>query len=146
MGYLQHLLSGEKSFNTATPNSPSVGEIGLDVATGGVDSSQVVQNPDGDTLERLEYIQENMNQGQDLSAVLAEGNDAGGSVITNVGTPVIGTDAATKDYVDARSTASSVFINGGNPAYCTRTISSEGIVGDVVLNRLLECDIDKRCD
>ncbi|WP_394975878.1 hypothetical protein, partial [uncultured Croceitalea sp.] len=37
---------------------------------------------------------------QTLSEVLAEGADAGGTVITNLGTPIVGTDAATKDYVD----------------------------------------------
>lgn len=35
-----------------------------------------------------------------LAEVLAEGNDADGSVIEGVGTPVAATDAATKDYVD----------------------------------------------
>lgn len=43
-----------------TPGSPEVGEVGLDTTTGDVDSSQVVQNPDGDLLERVEFIQENM--------------------------------------------------------------------------------------
>ncbi|WP_170251928.1 hypothetical protein, partial [Aquimarina intermedia] len=46
------------------------------------------------------------NEIQNLGQVLTEGNDAGGSVITNMGTPVIGTDATTKDYVDTAITAS----------------------------------------
>lgn len=135
-GYLQHLFSGDKSFNTTTPSSPSVWEIGLDVSTGDVNSSQIVQNPDGDLLERVEFIQENMNnldeaevdtmvanngyltaESQDLNAVLTEGNDAGGSVIANVGTPVASADVATKSYVDSVDAASS----GGFSPYCYYT-------------------------
>src|SRR5690606_11570106 len=37
---------------------------------------------------------------QTLSEVLSEGNDAMGAVITGLGAPVVGSDAATKDYVD----------------------------------------------
>ncbi|CAN0606587.1 unnamed protein product, partial [Ectocarpus sp. 12 AP-2014] len=40
------------------------------------------------------------NEIQDLANVLGEGADAGGTVVTNLGTPVAGTDATTKDYVD----------------------------------------------
>lgn len=100
-GFISHLLSGDKAWETVSPNSPEVGEIGLDLTTGDVDSSQIVQNPDGDLLERIEFVQENMNQGQDLASVLLEGNDAGGVVVTNLGTPTANTDAATKEYVDA---------------------------------------------
>ncbi|WP_205783316.1 hypothetical protein, partial [Flagellimonas allohymeniacidonis] len=40
------------------------------------------------------------NEIQDLDAVLAEGNDAGGSAITNLADPTNAQDAATKNYVD----------------------------------------------
>ncbi|WP_350294068.1 hypothetical protein, partial [uncultured Croceitalea sp.] len=42
---------------------------------------------------------------QTLAEVLTEGADAGGTVITSLGTPVAGTDAATKDYVDTQVAA-----------------------------------------
>ena len=42
---------------------------------------------------------------QTLSEVLTEGADAGGTVITGLGTPVVGTDAATKTYVDTQVAA-----------------------------------------
>lgn len=38
---------------------------------------------------------------QNLTSVLAQGNNAGGSIITNLGTPVSAADAATKAYVDS---------------------------------------------
>src|SRR5690606_22638646 len=41
---------------------------------------------------------------QTLSEVLAEGNDALGAVITGLGAPTVGSDAATKDYVDGLDT------------------------------------------
>lgn len=40
---------------------------------------------------------------QDLGNVLTEGNDAGNSTITNLGTPLTPSDAATKAYVDAHT-------------------------------------------
>ncbi|WP_378185440.1 beta strand repeat-containing protein [Aquimarina sp. W85] len=43
---------------------------------------------------------------QNLSEVLTEGNNAGGVVIDNIGTPVDGNDATTKDYVDTAIAAS----------------------------------------
>ncbi|WP_339339065.1 MULTISPECIES: hypothetical protein, partial [unclassified Croceitalea] len=42
---------------------------------------------------------------QNLSEVLTEGADAGGTVITSLGTPTTGTDAANKDYVDTQVAA-----------------------------------------
>ncbi len=43
------------------------------------------------------------NELQNLSEVLTKSNNAGGIKITNLGAPVAGTDAATKNYVDAQS-------------------------------------------
>ncbi|CAN0606772.1 unnamed protein product, partial [Ectocarpus sp. 12 AP-2014] len=43
---------------------------------------------------------DDQNEIQDLANVLGEGADAGGTVITGLGTPVAGTDAVTKAYVD----------------------------------------------
>ena len=43
------------------------------------------------------------NELQNLSEVLIKSNNAGGIKITNLGAPVIGTDAATKNYVDAQN-------------------------------------------
>lgn len=84
MGYLQHLVSGDKFFNTTTPDSPSADELGVDLATGDVNSSQVVQNPDGDVLERVEFIQENMLTSVDWSEINNKpaGLDDGDDVLT----------------------------------------------------------------
>jgi len=43
------------------------------------------------------------NELQNLSEVLIKSNNAGGVKITNLGAPVAGTDAATKNYVDAQN-------------------------------------------
>ncbi|MEB8330270.1 hypothetical protein OO009_12970, partial [Flavobacteriaceae bacterium KMM 6897] len=40
------------------------------------------------------------NEIQNINEVLTDGNDAGGLLVKNIGTPVAGTDAANKDYVD----------------------------------------------
>jgi hypothetical protein len=40
------------------------------------------------------------NEIQNLSQVLTQGNDAGGTIITNIGAPSANSDAATKSYVD----------------------------------------------
>ncbi|NJB38190.1 hypothetical protein HCO57_16435, partial [Croceivirga sp. JEA036] len=42
-----------------------------------------------------------LNEIQNLSEVLADGNDGGGAAITNIGDPTNAQDAATKAYVDA---------------------------------------------
>lgn len=42
------------------------------------------------------------NELQDLSEVLGEGNDAGGSTISNLGAPEYDNDAATRSYVDGK--------------------------------------------
>src|SRR5690606_19463799 len=53
---------------------------------------------DGGSVDLSKYL-DNTDE-QTLSEVLTEGNDAMGSVITGLGAPVQGSDAATKDYVD----------------------------------------------
>jgi hypothetical protein len=45
------------------------------------------------------------NEIQDLSDVLAQGNDAGGTTITNLPAPVADSDASTKAYVDSQGSA-----------------------------------------
>ncbi|WP_211089743.1 hypothetical protein, partial [Robertkochia marina] len=55
-----------------------------------------VDDPDADATNEI----------QDLGEVLLEGNDAGGSVITNLGVPTLASDATTKQYVDDAITAS----------------------------------------
>ncbi|WP_170251923.1 beta strand repeat-containing protein, partial [Aquimarina intermedia] len=78
------------------------------------------------------------NEIQNLGQVLTEGNDAGGSVITNMGTPVIGTDATTKDYVDTAITASNqtvVSADAGN-------LVVAGTDGGAFLNSVNDADAD----
>ncbi|MBL7472756.1 hypothetical protein [Robertkochia sediminum] len=53
------------------------------------------------TVDYVDGDKSDINEIQNLTQVLGEGNDAGGAVITNLGTPVAGSDAVTKDYVDA---------------------------------------------
>ncbi|MCH8232426.1 MAG: hypothetical protein IIB82_07260 [Bacteroidetes bacterium] len=42
------------------------------------------------------------NEIQNLSDVLGQGSDAGGAIINNLADPIVATDAATKNYVDAQ--------------------------------------------
>lgn len=74
-GFLQHLISGDKDLDTASPATPASGKVGLDVTTGDVNSVEVVQNPDGDLLERVEFIQENMLEG--WGAISVDGGNVG---------------------------------------------------------------------
>jgi len=64
---------------------------------------------------------------QDLADVLANDASAGGTVITNVGTPVATTDAANKDYVDTSLAALSV---DDADADATNEIQTLSISGD----------------
>src|SRR5690606_17640959 len=84
---------------------------------GSVNLSMYLDNTDDQTLSlnvntleledggsvNLEKYLDNTDE-QTLSEVLAEGNDAQGAVITGLGAPVLGSDAATKDYVDGLDT------------------------------------------
>lgn len=58
------------------------------------------------------------NELQNLSEVLTRSNNAGGVKITNLGAPTVGTDAATKNYVDAQNAAQnlSTILATGNDA------------------------------
>jgi hypothetical protein len=69
---------------------------GLTAGTGIAINSGVVSNTgDGDN--------DSNNELQNLSEVLTKSNNAGGIKITNLGAPVAGADAATKNYVDAQN-------------------------------------------
>ncbi|MEB8345062.1 hypothetical protein OO010_03325, partial [Flavobacteriaceae bacterium KMM 6898] len=66
-----------------------------------------------------------VNEIQNINEVLTEGNNAGGLLIKNIGTPVAGTDAANKDYVDNVLTAS-------NPIKAYGTVTSGGYLANGV--------------
>ena len=69
---------------------------GLTAGSGIAINSGVVSNT-GDTDN------DPNNELQNLSEVLTKSNNAGGIKITNLGAPVAGTDAATKNYVDTQN-------------------------------------------
>ncbi len=56
-----------------------------------------------DAQSALDLDKDPTNELQNLSQVLAKGNDAGTQKITNLGTPTVAGDAATKNYVDAQN-------------------------------------------
>ncbi len=83
---------------------------------GGGDMTTTIYDPDGDGLINQSQNSQTVNNltiesavpadavftdDQTLEEVLGEGASAGGTVISNLGTPVGATDAATKQYVDA---------------------------------------------
>lgn len=78
---------GNKITNLGTPTANS------DAATKAYVDTQISNDLDKDPTNEL----------QNLAQVLTKGNDAGGSKITNLGTPTANTDAATKSYVDAQN-------------------------------------------
>jgi len=53
-----------------------------------------------DNLDAADGDKSSTNEIQNLSQVLTQGNSAGGSKVTNLGTPTLAADAATKLYVD----------------------------------------------
>ena len=90
------------------------------------------------------------NEIQNIAEVLAVGNDAGGIIINDIGTPIEGNDAATKDYVDSQIIAnvadgSETIVTGsginsvsgtgttGNPYIVTGT-EIDGVIGNEILN------------
>ncbi len=56
-----------------------------------------------DAQNALDLDTDPINEIQNLTQVLAKGNDAGTQRITNLGTPTAASDAATKSYVDAQN-------------------------------------------
>jgi len=86
------------------------GGSGLTAGSGISISNGVISNTgDGDN--------NSTNEIQTLANVLTESNNAGGIKITNLGAPAAGTDAATKNYVDAQNAAQnlgSVLTNGND--------------------------------
>ncbi|WP_143751902.1 beta strand repeat-containing protein [Maribacter sp. 4U21] len=92
--------------NIAT-NAGDISTNAGNITTNATDIANHIAN-DNDT--------DDQNEIQNLGEVLTEGADAGGTVITNLGTPVAGTDAVTKDYVDglADDDISAVAFDGTN--------------------------------
>jgi hypothetical protein len=58
-----------------------------------------------DNLVAADGDKSSTNEIQNLSQVLTQGNNAGGTTLTNIGTPTVNTDATTKQYVDAADAA-----------------------------------------
>ena len=75
----------------------------------------------GLTVETAVPVSAVFTDAQTLSDVLTEGSDAGGKTISNIGTPVLAADAATKAYVDA---------NAGSPAQNLSDVLTEGADAD----------------
>ena len=86
-------------------NAANIATNTTDIATNAADivnNSNDITNNATDIANHIanDNDMDNQNEIQDLANVLGEGADANGTVITNLGTPVAGTDAVTKDYVD----------------------------------------------
>lgn len=62
---------------------------------------KITNNTIATSIDLSPYLDNTDNQ--NLINVLSNGNSAGGSKISNVGVPTLGTDAATKSYVDAHT-------------------------------------------
>ncbi|MET7030845.1 beta strand repeat-containing protein [Sediminicola luteus] len=81
---------------TASNQTIVSGDAGNDISASITDGGAFYDDSDADPLNEIQNINE----------VLADGNNAGGLLIKNIGTPVDGTDAVNKDYVDNAITAS----------------------------------------
>ncbi len=75
---------------------------------------------DATTVDLSGYLDN--TDSQDLTEVLSQGNDAGGSAITNVADPTSAQDVATKNYVDALDAAD----NDGDPSNEIQDLSLAG--------------------
>ncbi|WP_461632513.1 beta strand repeat-containing protein [Labilibaculum euxinus] len=90
-------------------------------ANGKADNSDNSDKVNGLTVETAVPVSAVFTDAQTLSDVLTEGSDAGGKTISNIGTPVLAADAATKAYVDA---------NAGSPAQNLSDVLTEGADAD----------------
>ncbi|WP_139063674.1 hypothetical protein [Flagellimonas eckloniae] len=100
--------------DTLTDTNTTVASFGID----GTNTNLVITDSDTNTFSiALADIAALVNtDDQTLSEVLTEGNDANGLVLTGLGTPTAGSDAATKAYVDglADDDISAVAFDGTN--------------------------------
>jgi hypothetical protein len=71
------------------------------LSTSGAAGDISISGGNGIVLNVDDADADSTNEIQNLSQVLSEGNDAGGSIIANLADPVVAQDAATKAYVDA---------------------------------------------
>ena len=71
----------------------------------GTDGGALYDDPDSDPNNEI----------QNITEVLADGNDAGGALIKNIGTPVDPADASTKAYVDAQVVAAGTIVSADLP-------------------------------
>ncbi len=84
------VLNDDSNTNEAQTISRTGSNVTLTAANGAGGGSFSVNDADADAANEL----------QNISEVLAQGNNAGGTKITNLGAPTISSDAATKLYVD----------------------------------------------
>lgn len=62
--------------------------------------------------------------------------DMGGNIVTNIGTPSAGTDAATKDYVDTAAGAGFVLTAAGNTSTITTAYAVNGTTNEIELTHV----------
>ncbi len=88
----------------------------LSVNSTGVNRNLSITGGTGVTFSVADNDNSNSNEIQNLSSVLSEGSNGGGSRITNIGTPTNNTDAATKGYVDGNTFSGSFNDLSGIPS------------------------------
>lgn len=140
-------------------SSGTVDWSGLNNVPAGLDDGDDVDDADADASNELQDLELDLNtlilsddatpvdlsgyldntDDQTLSEVLAGGNDAGNTTITNLPAPTVGADAATKAYVDAHADSDSDSTNElQNLSLNDNNLSLSGDASPVDLSRYLD--------
>jgi hypothetical protein len=102
---LSSLVGGSQNLNSVLSQGNSAGNNPITNLGAPTASSDAATKLYVDNLDTADEDKSATNEIQNLSQVLTQNNNAGGTKITNLGTPTVNTDAATKLYVDNLHTA-----------------------------------------
>ena len=130
-----------KNIGNPVANQDAATKAYVDGAITGVGGTIVSTQPNNNITDNAGAFYDDpdnnpINEIQNIQEVLADGNNAGGLLIKNIGTPVANQDAATKAYVDANagiSTLTNSFILVGNGVNVPAEVA---VGGDATINNL----------
>ena len=107
---LSSLVGGSQNLNSVLSHGNSAGNNPITNLGAPTASSDAATKLYVDNLDTADGDKSATNEIQNLSQVLTQNNNAGGTKITNLGTPTVNTDATTKKYVDDADNALSARI------------------------------------
>ncbi|SNR82079.1 hypothetical protein SAMN04488009_0240, partial [Maribacter sedimenticola] len=135
-----------KNLGNPVDNQDAVTKAYVDGAVTGVGGAIVSTQPGNNISDNAGAFYDDpdnnpANEIQNIQEVLVDGNNAGGQLIKNIGTPVDNQDAATKAYVDANS-GTNTLTDGTILVGFTGDVPTERFVaGDVEMNNIGEFTI-----